>query len=122
MITKNRQLFATGLFLLDGVVIAASWLAAYWLRFHGLGVPSPLGVPPIGPYLWFGAVLTPVALMILRSLHLYRSTRPGRLSRSAAPTRSAASSPVPTMSTCRRFLRYVLIVGTGELAADLERK
>src|SRR5258705_11648404 len=76
---KNRQLFATGLFLLDGVLIAASWLAAYWLRFYGLGIASPLGVPSIQLYLWFGAVLTPVPLLILRWLHLYRSARTVRL-------------------------------------------
>src|SRR5437867_6151494 len=163
MITKNRQLFATGLFLLDGVVIAASWLAAYWLRFHGLGVPSPLGVPPIGPYLWFGAVLTPVALMILRSLHLYRSTRTvrlsqemfaliqgvvlvtalaglgsyllrGELSRSVlllfaavaafalCGTHAVGRLAMRAVRRNRRNLRHVLIVGTGELAADLERK
>jgi len=163
MITKNRQLFATGLFLLDGIVIAASWLAAYWLRFYGLGVPSPLGVPPIGPYLWFGAVLTPVALMILRSLHLYRSSRTVRLSQEmfaliqgvVAVTALAGLgsyllrgelsrtvlllfAAVAALALCgthavgrmalravrrnRKNLRHVLIVGTGELAADLERK
>ncbi|HXF58681.1 MAG TPA: hypothetical protein VN539_02555, partial [Candidatus Saccharimonadales bacterium] len=80
MITKNRQLFSTGLFLLDGVLIAVSWLAAYWLRFYGLGNDAPRGVPSIQLYLWFGAVLTPVALLILRALHLYRSSRTVRLS------------------------------------------
>lgn len=163
MITKNRQLFATGLFLLDGVLIAASWLAAYWLRFYGLGVPAPLGVPSIQLYLWFGAVLTPVALMILRSLHLYRSSRTVRLSQEmfalvqgvVAITALAGLgsylsrgelsrtvlllfAAVAALALCgthavgrvtmravrrnRRNLRHVLIVGTGELAADLERK
>ncbi len=163
MITKNRQLFATGLFLLDGVVIAASWLAAYWLRFYGLGVPSPLGVPPIGPYLWFGAVLTPVALMILRSLHLYRSSRTVRLSQemfaliqgvvavtavaglgsyllrgelsrtvlllfaavaalALCGTHAAGRMALRAVRRNRRNLRHVLIVGTGELASDLEKK
>jgi Undecaprenyl-phosphate glucose phosphotransferase len=163
MITKNRQLFATGLFLLDGVLIAASWLSAYWLRFYGLGVPSPLGVPSIGLYLWIGAVLTPVALMILRALHLYRSARTVRLSQEmfsliqgvVAVTALAGLGSylsrgelsrtvlllfagIATVTLCgthaagrvalravrrnRRNLRHVLIVGTGELAAELERK
>jgi Undecaprenyl-phosphate glucose phosphotransferase len=163
MITKNRQLFATGLFLLDGLLIAASWLAAYWLRFYGLGVPAPLGVPSIQLYLWFGAVLTPIALMILRSLHLYRSARTVRLSQEMVAlvqgivavtalaglgsylSRGELSRTVlllfagiATVALCgthaigrmalrvvrrnRRNLRHVLIVGTGELAADLERK
>jgi Undecaprenyl-phosphate glucose phosphotransferase len=80
MFAKNRHLFAAGLFVQDGVLIAASWLAAYWLRFYALGIATPLGVPPLQTYLWFGALLTPVALLILRSLHIYRSTRTARLS------------------------------------------
>ena len=163
MFTKNRQLFATGLFLLDGVLIAASWLAAYWLRFYGLGIASPLGVPSIQLYLWFGAVLTPVALLILRSLHLYRSARTvrllpemlalvqgmvavtaaaglisyawrGELSRTVlllfagiatvvlCGTHATGRMVVRAMRRNRRNLRHVLIVGTGDLAAELERK
>ncbi|TMQ57267.1 MAG: undecaprenyl-phosphate glucose phosphotransferase [Candidatus Eisenbacteria bacterium] len=163
MLTKNRQLFATGLFLLDGHLIAASWLAAYWLRFYGLGMPAPLGVPPIQLYLWIGAVLTPVALMILRSLHLYRATRTvrlsqeifslvqgivavtavaglgsylsrGELSRSVLLVFAAIASlalcgahtavrlVLRSMRRNRRNLSRVLIVGTGDLATDLERK
>jgi len=163
MIGKNRQLFATGAFLLDGVLIAASWLAAYWLRFHGLGIASPLGIPPLDLYLWFGAVLTPVALLILRSLHIYRSTRTARLSQEMfaliqgvvattalaglgsygsrgelsrsvlllfaviaavvlCVTHALGRFTLRAMRRNRRNLRHVLIVGTGELAAELERK
>jgi Undecaprenyl-phosphate glucose phosphotransferase len=163
MIAKHRQLFATGLFLLDGALIAASWLGAYWLRFYGLGVPAPLGVPSIQLYLWFGAVLTPVALLILRSLRMYRSARTvpllqeifaliqgvaaitalaglgsylfrGELSRTVlllfagiailalCVTHATGRMIVRAMRRNRRNLRHVLIVGTGELAAELERK
>ncbi|HYQ95489.1 MAG TPA: undecaprenyl-phosphate glucose phosphotransferase [Candidatus Eisenbacteria bacterium] len=163
MFAKNRQLFATGLFLLDGALIAASWLAAYWLRFYALAIPSPLGVPPIQLYLWFGAVLTPVALLILRSLYIYRSTRTARLSQellsliqgivavtalagllsylsrgelsrtvlllfagvasvALCGTHAVGRMILRAMRRNRRNLRHVLIVGTGELAADLERK
>src|SRR5262245_48164236 len=80
MFARSRQLLVTGVFLMDGALIAASWLGAYWLRFHALNLPAPLGVPPIGFYLWTGAVLTPVALIILRSFRLYRSARTARLS------------------------------------------
>jgi Undecaprenyl-phosphate glucose phosphotransferase len=78
MLARHRQIFATAVFLLDGALIAASWLAAYWLRFVAL--PAPLGVPPLGLYLWFMAVVTPVALLVLRSFKLYRSARTARLS------------------------------------------
>ena len=79
MFARSRQLFATGMFVVDGVLIAAAWLGAYGLRFHALGIPAPLGVPPLRLYLWSGAVLTPSALLVLRTFHLYRSARTGRL-------------------------------------------
>ena len=63
----------------DAVLIAGSWLGAYYLRFFGLGLDAPLGVPPLRLYLWSGAVLTPTALLVLRSFRLYRSARTGRL-------------------------------------------
>ncbi|HEY7727648.1 MAG TPA: undecaprenyl-phosphate glucose phosphotransferase [Candidatus Eisenbacteria bacterium] len=80
MFSRHRELIAAGVFLLDGLWIAASWLAAYGLRFHVLPIPTPLGVPPLSQYLWIGAVITPVSLLVLLSLRLYRSTRTARLS------------------------------------------
>ena len=81
MFARSRQLLATLVFLLDAALLYASWLGAYALRFHVLGIAAPLGVPPFSIYLWFGAVLTPVALLILRSLRVYRSARTARISR-----------------------------------------
>ena len=78
MFARHRQLFLTGIFLLDGLLILGSWVAAYWIRFRWL--PAPLGVPSLERYLWFGAVLTPLALLVLRSFHIYRSARTARLS------------------------------------------
>ena len=80
MFARHRQLFATGIFALDGLLLFGAWMAAYWIRFRLLDIPSPLGVPPVERYAWFGAVLTPVALLVLRSFHLYRSARTVRLS------------------------------------------
>ncbi len=79
MFARSRQLFATGMFVVDAMLIAAAWLGAYWLRFHALGLPTPLGVPPLSLYLWSGAVLTPTALLVLRTFRLYRSARTSRL-------------------------------------------
>jgi exopolysaccharide biosynthesis polyprenyl glycosylphosphotransferase len=79
MLSRHAQLLATAMFLLDGVLIAAAWLASYWLRFFALGIPAPLGVPPLSLYLWFGAVMVPLALLVLRSLRIYRSSRTARL-------------------------------------------
>jgi Undecaprenyl-phosphate glucose phosphotransferase len=80
MFTRHRQLLSTGIFLTDGLLIAASWLGAYWIRFRLLDLPTPLGVPPLERYLWFGAVVTLAGLLILRTFRLYRSARTARLS------------------------------------------
>ncbi len=80
MLARQRQILASAVFVLDGAVVALSWLAAYWLRFHALGLPVPLGVPPLSFYLWFDAVLTLFALLVLRTFKIYRSARTARLS------------------------------------------
>ncbi len=80
MFARHRQLFLTGVFLLDGILILGSWIAAYWVRFRWLHLPAPLGIPPLERYVLFGAVVTPLALLVLRSFHLYRSARTARLS------------------------------------------
>jgi Undecaprenyl-phosphate glucose phosphotransferase len=79
VLARHRDLFATGLFALDAALFFGSWLAAYGLRFYWLGLATPRGIPPIELYLWFGAVLTPVALIVLRTFRLYRSARTARL-------------------------------------------
>ena len=78
MFARHRQLFLTGVFLLDGLLILGSWIAAYWIRFRWL--PAPRGIPPLERYLLFGAIVTPLALLVLRSFRLYRSARTARLS------------------------------------------
>jgi Undecaprenyl-phosphate glucose phosphotransferase len=80
MFARHRQLFATAIFALDGFLLFASWMAAYWVRFRLFDLPSPKGVPPVESYLWFAAVQTPIALLVLRSFRLYRSARTVRLS------------------------------------------
>src|SRR5262245_26322373 len=70
---------ATGMFLLDGALIAAAWLIAYWLRFHALGWSSPLGIRPFRSWSCVAALITPVALLVLRTFRLYRSARTARL-------------------------------------------
>ena len=72
MFSRNRQLLATAIFLLDGLILAGAWNAAYWLRFYGLGLAAPLGIPSLEFHLWVGAVLTPVGLLVLRTFRLYR--------------------------------------------------
>jgi Undecaprenyl-phosphate glucose phosphotransferase len=79
MFARSRQLFASAMFVLDGLLVGVAWLLAYWLRFFGLPIEAPLGVPPLRSYLWAMAVLLPTALLVLRSFRLYRSARTARL-------------------------------------------
>ncbi len=79
MFNRSRQLFATAMFVQDGLLVGAAWLLAYWLRFFGLHLAAPRGVPPLRPYLWACAVLVPTALLVLRSFRLYRSARTERI-------------------------------------------
>ena len=79
MLSRHRQLFATGVFFLDAAILYASWLGAYELRFNALGLPAPLGTPPLSLYLWIGAVVTLVGLLVLNAFRLYRSARTSRL-------------------------------------------
>jgi Undecaprenyl-phosphate glucose phosphotransferase len=79
MFAKNRQLFLTGVFFLDAALLYASWIGAYWLRFHVLPLEAPLGVPLLSSYALYGAVIVLAALLVLRSLRLYRSQRTARL-------------------------------------------
>ena len=61
MFVRQRQILATAIFVLDGLLIASAWLAAYQLRFHTLGLPAPQGIPSLSFHLWVGAVITPWA-------------------------------------------------------------
>lgn len=79
MFAKNRQIFLTAVFFLDAALLYAAWIGAYALRFYVLPVAAPLGVPPFSAYLWYGAVVVLIALLVLRTLRLYRSRRTSRL-------------------------------------------
>ncbi len=79
MFARHRQLFLSAMFALDAVLIAGSWLGAYHLRFHALGLPTPLGIPPLRLYIWSGAVLTLASLLVLRMFRMYRSARTSRI-------------------------------------------
>ena len=79
MFAKNRQIFLSGVFFFDAALLYAAWIGAYALRFYVLPIDAPLGIPRLSAYLWYGAVVVLAALLVLRSLRLYRSQRTARL-------------------------------------------
>jgi Predicted nucleoside-diphosphate sugar epimerases len=124
MPARQRQVLASAVFVLDGALLALAWLGAYWLRFHALGLPAPLGVPPLDTYLWFGAVLTPCALLVLRSFHIYRSARTARLAQETGALLKGmalvgALAAVGSYFTKGELSRFTLLIFTVLAAALL---
>jgi Undecaprenyl-phosphate glucose phosphotransferase len=81
MLKRYSEIFRTVLLVTDLSLVAGSWLAAYWIRFS-TAFDSPLGVPPLGPYLMLLAFIAPLWLWLFRSYGLYE---PRRTSESALP-------------------------------------
>jgi Undecaprenyl-phosphate glucose phosphotransferase len=79
MFAKNRQVLLTAVFFLDAALLYFAWIGAYAVRFYVLPIGAPLGIPRFSAYLWYGAVVVLAALLVLRSLRLYRSQRTARL-------------------------------------------
>jgi Undecaprenyl-phosphate glucose phosphotransferase len=60
----------------DLVIVAGCWLAAYWLRFYGIG-PLQNDVPPLGDYLLMLLPILAVWGVCFRAFGLYRPRRIG---------------------------------------------
>lgn len=124
MFAKNRQILLTAVFFLDAALLYAAWIGAYWLRFVALPVASPLGVPPLSSYLWYGAVVVLIALLVLRTLRLYRSRRTSRLGAELTAIAQGMTIVMALAALGSFFLRGELarsvlllfaVVGTGAL-------
>ncbi len=63
--------------IIDALVLEASFLLTYWLRFHSGLVLVPLGIPPMGPYLVASIVIVLVFLGLFYAQGLY-AARGGR--------------------------------------------
>lgn len=74
MLYRYSEVFRTLIGVADGVLVAAAWLAAYWLRFE-TGMPVPLGVPEPEPYVWALAVIVPLYFVLFQTQGLYAARR-----------------------------------------------
>lgn len=74
MLKRYSEVFRSGLLIMDLLLVASSWLAAYWIRFYG-GLPVPKGIPPIEPYLTMLIGIVPLWFFLLRARGLYKPRR-----------------------------------------------
>ena len=75
MLKQHGQFFSSLFAMVDAVLIAASWIVSYYLRFFVIAYPPVANVPPIQKYL---IVLLPIIfiwLMVFRFLGLYHLRR-----------------------------------------------
>jgi Undecaprenyl-phosphate glucose phosphotransferase len=124
MRAKHHQLLVGALFLLDGLLIAASWIVAYALRFRALSWPAPRGIPPLESYLWFASLIAPIGLLVLHSLGAYRPERPHSLPREMmvllqAATLITALAALASYFTRGEMARSIMPVFAGVLALSL---
>jgi Undecaprenyl-phosphate glucose phosphotransferase len=62
MLKKYSQLFLSALVISDSLVILASWIGAYYLRFYSGWIPLYNGIPPVEQY---EVLLLPVLILFL---------------------------------------------------------
>jgi exopolysaccharide biosynthesis polyprenyl glycosylphosphotransferase len=74
VLRRQHEIYRTLLLLGDLAIVAAAWMGAYALRFHA-GIPAPLGVPPVEPYLSALIVLLPGWAWLFRRRGLYTPRR-----------------------------------------------
>ncbi|NLF24842.1 MAG: undecaprenyl-phosphate glucose phosphotransferase [Deltaproteobacteria bacterium] len=163
MLKKRRQIFELLFMASDLLVVSASWMLAYWLRFETDLVPADKGIPNFSHYLTMLLFIWLIWAFVFRRMGLYRPMRGVRRVREhwlllnanltavvllIAVTYLFREKSVPfsrlvfiyfgvlaTLSTMAqrsllRFLlrevrrrgynlRYLLIVGAGQVAGDI---
>lgn len=75
MLKKHSQLFENLLLIADLFIIAASWVASYFIRFHGGLIPVTKGVPDFRLYLLLLVPVTVIWLFAFKGFGLYRPKR-----------------------------------------------
>lgn len=89
MLKRYSQFLESVMLLVDLLVIAASWIGAYYLRFYGGPIPVYRGTPSIRPYLFLLALVIVVWGVAFKAFGLYR---PRRISSRLAEVRDIAKA------------------------------
>jgi Undecaprenyl-phosphate glucose phosphotransferase len=75
---RYSEVLRTGLIITDAALVAASWLAAYSMRFY-MGFPAPRGIPDVSLYVLPLVLITPLWAFLFRTHGLYEPRRTGSL-------------------------------------------
>jgi len=89
MLKRYSQFLESLMLLADLLAISASWIAAYYLRFHWGPVPVYRGIPGIRPYLVLLALIVIIWGVAFKAFGLYR---PRRISSRLAEVRDIAQA------------------------------
>ncbi len=71
MLRKYSEIFRTACALVDLAIVAAAWLGAYALRFHGPLLPPPPVETPFANYAWLLVGILPLWHLLLHHRGLY---------------------------------------------------
>jgi Undecaprenyl-phosphate glucose phosphotransferase len=104
MLHRYSEIFRTMLLVADLTLVSASWIAAYWLRFH-TDIPAPLGTPEFTQYLVVLPVILPVWFSLFRSRGLYEPQRTGSPLREIAGVIGATAMGVVVLVAASFFVR-----------------
>ncbi len=104
MLYRYSEVFRTSLLLADMWLVASSWLAAYYIRFHTV-FPAPLGVPEFQAYLPPLLVILPLWVGLFRARGLYEPQRMGTLPRELSGVLRATTAGVVVLVAISFFLR-----------------
>jgi Undecaprenyl-phosphate glucose phosphotransferase len=109
MLHRHSEIFRTLLMVADLSLVAVSWGAAYWIRFHS-GLPVEASFTP-SEYAWALLGILPVAFVTLRARGLYEPQRTGSMLREAGAVLGALSVTLVVVLAADAALRSLLSRG-----------
>ncbi len=107
MLYRYSEIFRTTLMISDLLLVAGSWILAYWIRFS-MGWSAPRGIPEFEPYLYALVGILPLTFVTLRSRGLYLPQRTGSLLREIGGVLSAVGATVVVVLAADAALRTYL--------------
>jgi len=104
VLRRHGEVLRTLLRVADLALVSASWLAAYWIRFH-TSFEAPLGPGDFRSYAAVLLVIVPLWFQLLRSRGLYDPQRTGSLLRESGAVIGASAVGVLTLAALTFFAR-----------------